>query len=90
VQRTKGVPTQIRVGIDSGAVMMRVIGSDLRIDYTAVGQTTRLATRMEQMALPGSILVTPEELRLAVELGRWPSQVRPYTRHRRHALYQIC
>jgi class 3 adenylate cyclase len=86
VQRTKGVPTQIRVGIDSGAVMMRVIGSDLHIDYTAVGQTTHLATRMEQMALPGSILVTPEELRLAVERGRWPSQVRPYTRHRRHAL----
>ena len=43
---------------------MRSIGSDLHMDYTAVGQTTHLAARMEQMAMPGSILLTPEGLRL--------------------------
>ena len=36
----------------------RSIGSDLRMDYTAVGQTTHLAARMEQLATPGTILLT--------------------------------
>ena len=45
--------------------MVRSIGSDLKMDYTAVGQTTHLAARMEQMATPGSILMTPDTLRLA-------------------------
>ena len=44
---------------------MRAIGSDLHMDYTAVGQTTHLAARMEQMATPGSILITADVLRLA-------------------------
>ena len=58
VQRTHGVPVQIRVGLNAGEVVVRAIGSDLHMDYTAVGQTTHLAARMEQMAMPGSILLT--------------------------------
>src|SRR6266446_4212685 len=65
VQRTQGVPVQIRVGLNSGEVVVRAIGSDLHMDYTAVGQTTHLAARMEQMALPGSILLPQAVLRLA-------------------------
>ncbi|HEY7316685.1 MAG TPA: adenylate/guanylate cyclase domain-containing protein [Candidatus Binatia bacterium] len=65
VRRTEGIPIQIRVGLNSGEVVVRSIGSDLKMDYTAVGQTTHLAARMEQMATPGSILVAPETLRLA-------------------------
>jgi len=65
VQRTRGVPLHIRVGLNTGEVVVRAIGSDLRMDYTAVGQTTHLAARMEQLALPGSILITPEVFRLA-------------------------
>jgi len=65
VHRSRGIPLQIRVGLNSGEVVVRSIGSDLRMDYTAVGQTTHLAARMEQMALPGSILIPPETLRLA-------------------------
>ena len=65
VQRTEGIPIQIRVGINSGEVVVRSIGSDLHMDYTAVGQTTHLAARMEQMAMPGSILITADTLRLA-------------------------
>jgi class 3 adenylate cyclase len=53
VQRTKGVPIQIRVGLNAGEVVVRSIDSSLHMDYTAVGQTTHLAARMEQMALPG-------------------------------------
>src|SRR5207245_11101328 len=65
IQRTHGVPVQIRVGLNSGDVVVRSIGSDLHMDYTAVGQTTHLAARMEQMAKPGSILITTATLRLA-------------------------
>src|SRR6516162_6917504 len=65
VQRSHGVPMQIRVGLNAGEVVVRAIGSDLHMDYTAVGQTTHLAARMEQMALPGSILLTQATLSLA-------------------------
>ena len=65
VFRTHGVPIQIRVGLNSGDVVVRAIGSDLHMDYTAIGQTTHLAARMEQMAQPGTILLTPDTLALA-------------------------
>ncbi|MBI3330147.1 MAG: adenylate/guanylate cyclase domain-containing protein, partial [Nitrospinae bacterium] len=65
MQRSHGVPVQIRVGLNSGEVVVRAIGSDLHMDYTAVGQTTHLAARMEQMVKPGSILMTAEALALA-------------------------
>ncbi len=46
VRRSEGIPIQIRVGLNSGEVVVRSIGSDLHMDYTAVGQTTHLAARM--------------------------------------------
>ena len=64
VFRSQGVPIQIRVGLNSGEVVVRAIGSDLHMDYTAVGQTTHLAARMEQMATPGTILLAPATLQL--------------------------
>ena len=65
VRRTDGTPIQIRVGLNSGEVIVRSIGSDLRMDYTVVGQTTNVAARMEQLAVPGSILITADTLALA-------------------------
>ena len=65
VRRTEGVPIQIRAGLNSGEVVVASIGNDLKMDYTAIGQTVHLAARMEQMATPGSIMVTHETLRLA-------------------------
>jgi len=59
-----GVNVQIRVGLNSGEVVVRAIGSDLHMDYTAVGQTTHLAARIEQFASPGSILLTSSTLEL--------------------------
>jgi len=50
VRRSHAAVVKIRVGLNSGEVVVRAIGSDLRMDYTAVGQTTHLAARMEQMA----------------------------------------
>ncbi len=61
-RRAHGVNVQIRVGLNSGEVVVRAIGSDLHMDYTAVGQTTHLAARMEQFANPGSILLTAATL----------------------------
>jgi class 3 adenylate cyclase/tetratricopeptide (TPR) repeat protein len=60
VRRTEGVPIQIRVGLNSGEVFLGPVGSDLQLEYTAIGQTTHLAARMEQMATPGSILMSPD------------------------------
>jgi class 3 adenylate cyclase/tetratricopeptide (TPR) repeat protein len=65
IQHAGGTPVQIRVGLNSGEVVVRSIGSDLHMDYTAVGQTTHLAARMEQMAKPGSTLITGESRKLA-------------------------
>ncbi len=64
-RRSHGVEVQIRIGLNSGEVVVRTVGSDLRMDYTAVGQTTHLAARMEQLAPPGTIRLTGETLRLA-------------------------
>jgi len=65
LRRTQGLEVQIRVGLNSGEVVVRSIGSDLRMDYSAIGQTTHLAARMEQLATPGSIRLTGATLRLA-------------------------
>jgi class 3 adenylate cyclase/tetratricopeptide (TPR) repeat protein len=65
VFRSQGVPLQIRVGLNSGDVVVRAIGSDLHMDYTAIGLTTHLAARMEQMATPGTTLLAPATLLLA-------------------------
>jgi len=63
LRREHGVDVQIRVGLNSGDVVVRSIGSDLHMDYTAVGQTTHLAARMEQLARPGTTLMTGATLR---------------------------
>jgi class 3 adenylate cyclase/tetratricopeptide (TPR) repeat protein len=68
VRQTHQAEIQIRVGLNSGEVVVRAIGNDLHMDYSAIGQTTHLAARMEQLAVPGSILLTAETLRLAEEV----------------------
>jgi class 3 adenylate cyclase/tetratricopeptide (TPR) repeat protein len=65
VRRSHAAVVTIRVGLNSGEVVVRAIGSDLHMDYTAVGQTTHLAARMEQLADPGAIVITPDTLALA-------------------------
>ncbi|HKE11801.1 MAG TPA: adenylate/guanylate cyclase domain-containing protein, partial [Myxococcota bacterium] len=65
IRQVHGLSVQIRVGLNSGEVVVRSVGSDLRMDYTAVGQSTHLAGRMEQLATPGQILLTEQTVRLA-------------------------
>jgi class 3 adenylate cyclase len=65
VRRSHGLEMQAREGLNSGEAVVRAIGNDLHMDYSAVGQTTHLAARMEQLATPGSIRLTAATLRLA-------------------------
>src|ERR671923_627918 len=64
VRRSHGLEVQMRVGLNSGEVVVRAIGNDLHMDYSAVGETTHLAARMEQLATAGSIRLTAGTLRL--------------------------
>ena len=64
LRRQQGLDVQIRVGLNSGEVVVRSIGNDLHMDYTAVGLTTVLAARMEQLARPGTALLSADTLRL--------------------------
>jgi class 3 adenylate cyclase/tetratricopeptide (TPR) repeat protein len=64
IRRVHGVPITIRVGINSGEIVVSSINNDLYMDYTVVGQTAHLASRMEQMAMPGSVLAAADTIRL--------------------------
>jgi class 3 adenylate cyclase/tetratricopeptide (TPR) repeat protein len=65
VQRARRVDFQVRQGLNTGPVVVGSIGSDLRMDYTAVGDTTNVAARLLQAAPPGQILVSEAVHRLA-------------------------
>src|SRR5919109_502611 len=64
VRRTQGLAVHFRVGLNSGEVVVRAIDNDLHMDYSAIGQMVHLAARMEQLATPGSVLLTPATVRL--------------------------
>ena len=65
LRRSHGLEVQARVGLNSGEVVVRTIGNDLSMEYSAVGQTTHLAARMEQLATPGAIRLTADTLHLS-------------------------
>src|SRR3989475_2145287 len=58
VKRTHGIEFRMRMGINTGPVVVGAIGRDLRMDYTAVGDTTNLAARLLKVAAPGQIVVS--------------------------------
>jgi class 3 adenylate cyclase len=64
VRRQQGFTMHIRVGLHSGEVVVRSIGNDLYMEYTAVGQSAHLAARMEQLADPGSVFISADTLRV--------------------------
>jgi class 3 adenylate cyclase/tetratricopeptide (TPR) repeat protein len=75
VRQTHGVKFRVRMGINTGLVFVGAIGKDLRMDYTAVGDTTNLGARLLGLAGPGQVLVSAQTHRLTdgffrfVELG---------------------
>src|SRR5215510_9327403 len=64
LKQERGVELRLRLGLNTGLVVVGRIGDDLRMDYTAVGDTTHLASRMQSMAEPGTILITEATHRL--------------------------
>jgi class 3 adenylate cyclase/tetratricopeptide (TPR) repeat protein len=72
----RGLSLAMRVGLNTGMVVVGAIGDDLRMDYTAVGDTTNLAARMQQTARPGTVVVSETTHRAIVgffetlDLGR--------------------
>jgi class 3 adenylate cyclase/tetratricopeptide (TPR) repeat protein len=64
INRDIGVDFSMRMGLNSGPVVVGSIGDDLRMDYTAIGDTTNLAARLESLAQPGSIVVSRNSYRL--------------------------
>jgi class 3 adenylate cyclase/tetratricopeptide (TPR) repeat protein len=58
---------RMRIGLNSGPVVVGAIGDDLRMDYTAIGDTINLASRMESLASPGTVLVSGNTHRLAMD-----------------------
>jgi predicted ATPase/class 3 adenylate cyclase len=75
-QREHGVEVSLRIGINTGSVVVGRIGDDLRMDYTAVGNTTHIAARVQAQAEPGAILMAEATHRfvegyvLCEDLGR--------------------
>jgi class 3 adenylate cyclase/tetratricopeptide (TPR) repeat protein/ribosomal protein L40E len=70
---TYGVDFTMRIGLNSGPVVVGSIGDDLRMDYTAVGNTTNLAARLEALAKPGATLASPSTHRLAKDFFEFES-----------------
>jgi class 3 adenylate cyclase/tetratricopeptide (TPR) repeat protein len=64
LRRTRGVDFRVRLGLNTGLVVVGAIGDNLRMDYTAVGDTTNTAARMQQLAEPGHIVVAEATERL--------------------------
>jgi class 3 adenylate cyclase len=65
LKKTCGIDFKMRIGLNSGPVVVGAIGDDLRMDYTAIGDTINLASRMESIAQPGAVLVSGHTQRLA-------------------------
>src|SRR5207249_5434227 len=62
--RARGLELSVRMGLNSGEVVVGKIGDDLRMDYTAQGHCVGLAARLEQLATPGTVLLTEHTARL--------------------------
>ena len=58
MEAQRGFDLQMRIGLNTGLVVVGKIGDDLRMDYTAVGDTTNVAARMQQLARPGSVVAS--------------------------------
>ncbi|HJS28935.1 MAG TPA: adenylate/guanylate cyclase domain-containing protein, partial [Anaerolineales bacterium] len=63
-----GVEISVRVGVNTGEVVVGAVGSDLRMEYSAMGDAINVAARMEQSASPGTVLVAHETYRLVAPL----------------------
>jgi class 3 adenylate cyclase/tetratricopeptide (TPR) repeat protein len=73
IKETCGVDFLMRIGLNSGPVIVGSIGDNLRMDYTAIGDTTNLAARMQSSSKPGSILLSKETQKLVRDFFEFQS-----------------
>ncbi len=71
VKRESGFDFSMRMGLNSGPVVVGSIGDDLRVDFTAVGDTTNLASRIETRAKPGTIVVSEHTHKLSKDFFKF-------------------
>ena len=73
LKKDRGIDFKMRIGLNSGPVVVGSIGDDLRMDYTAIGDTINLASRMETMAKPGTILSSGHTYKLVRDYFKFES-----------------
>src|SRR5215213_376998 len=68
VRRNYGVDFKVRVGINTVLAVLAAVGDEIRTEYTAMGDTTNVAARMQSAAVPGTVLISPDTYHLVKEL----------------------
>ncbi len=68
IRQSHGISLEVRVGINTGLVVVGAVGSDLRMEYTALGDAINLASRMEQTAAPGTVQIAHDTYKLVKSL----------------------
>src|ERR671912_1978812 len=68
VERDYGVDFEVRVGINTGLAVLAAMGGEIRTEYTALGDTTNVAARMQAAARPGTVLLSADTYHLVKEL----------------------
>ncbi|MBI3361963.1 MAG: AAA family ATPase, partial [Chloroflexi bacterium] len=68
MKRQRGLDFNVRVGINTGLVVVGAVGSDMRVEYTAMGDAVNVAARMEQTAQPGAVQVSGNTHKLIAPL----------------------
>jgi class 3 adenylate cyclase/tetratricopeptide (TPR) repeat protein len=67
LEKSHGVTARVRIGLNSGPVVVATVGSDIRVELKAIGDTVNMAARMQTMAEPGSVLLSAATWRLVAD-----------------------
>src|SRR5215208_5148778 len=68
VRRNYGVDFKVRVGINTGLAVLAAVGDEIRTEYTAMGDTTNVAARLQSAAEPGTVLIGADTYHLVKQL----------------------